>query len=266
MEHIVMVSVITLLVMAASVLVMLLVRKNIGYTELAKHNDVAGFIFAVIGVVYAVLLAFVVIVAWQMFRETEEKVHTEVRCMASVFRDIRLIDDPNRMEIQKEIINYTNIVIHEEWPLLGQGKSNRKALDSMHRIFNLVAAVTPDDAYEEIWYGEIVMKMNLFSDARNERILAAKDAIPGLLWNVLLLGALICIGISCLFGTSHTWAHIVMVASLSAIITLVLMTIIAFNQPYKGSISVKPDAFIEQLSHFENYMQTKNARPAGMSR
>ena len=32
-----------------------------------KHNEVAGFIFATVGVVYAVLLAFVVIVVWEQF-------------------------------------------------------------------------------------------------------------------------------------------------------------------------------------------------------
>jgi hypothetical protein len=32
-----------------------------------KHNDVAGFIYAVLGVVYAVLLALVVIAVWEEF-------------------------------------------------------------------------------------------------------------------------------------------------------------------------------------------------------
>ena len=60
---------VTGLVMAVSVLCLVIVRKVYGHSLMAKHNDVAGFIYAVIGVIYAVLLAFVVIVEWEMFRD-----------------------------------------------------------------------------------------------------------------------------------------------------------------------------------------------------
>lgn len=33
-----------------------------------QHNDVAGFIYAVLGVVYAVLLGFVTLVVWEDFQ------------------------------------------------------------------------------------------------------------------------------------------------------------------------------------------------------
>ena len=40
-----------------------LVRRFIPFHRLKSHNDVAGFIFSTIGVIYAVLLAFMVIVS-----------------------------------------------------------------------------------------------------------------------------------------------------------------------------------------------------------
>jgi phosphotransferase system glucose/maltose/N-acetylglucosamine-specific IIC component len=42
-----------------------------------EHNDVAGFIIAVVGVIYAVLLAFVVIVSWEKFNSAESVVGEE---------------------------------------------------------------------------------------------------------------------------------------------------------------------------------------------
>jgi uncharacterized protein YacL len=41
------------------------------------HNDVAGFIFATLGVIYAVMLAFLVIVTWQDYDEAEKNATRE---------------------------------------------------------------------------------------------------------------------------------------------------------------------------------------------
>ena len=43
----------------------LLVRRLIGVDILERHNEVAGFIYAAIGVVYAVLLGLAAITVWE---------------------------------------------------------------------------------------------------------------------------------------------------------------------------------------------------------
>ena len=39
-------------------------RRVVGVEVLERHNEVAGFIYAVLGVVYAVLLGFAAITVW----------------------------------------------------------------------------------------------------------------------------------------------------------------------------------------------------------
>ena len=142
---------VTGLVMAVSVLCFLIVRKFYGHSFMARHNDVAGFIYAVIGVIYAVLLAFVVIVEWEIFRDADARVQEEVQCMASVFRDVRVFDEPQKSLIVKEIINYTNIVINEEWALMAEEKTSEKAVTSIKRIFILVTEIKPANEHQKIW-------------------------------------------------------------------------------------------------------------------
>ena len=50
-----------------------------------EHNDVAGFIYAVVGVVYAVLLALVVIAAWEEHEVAKATVGAEANELAEVF-------------------------------------------------------------------------------------------------------------------------------------------------------------------------------------
>ena len=48
------------------------------------QNDVAGFIYAVLGVAYAVLLAFVVIAVWQDYQTAQAEVESEAHELAGI--------------------------------------------------------------------------------------------------------------------------------------------------------------------------------------
>src|SRR5256885_14830637 len=63
----------TLLAMAGPVIV----RRYIDVKQLRTNNEVAGFKFATVGVLYAVLLAFAVVVVWEKFNQAESEVAKE---------------------------------------------------------------------------------------------------------------------------------------------------------------------------------------------
>jgi hypothetical protein len=48
-----------------SMLGLLLVRRYVALNRLTINNEIAGFKFATVGELYAVLLAFVIIVVWE---------------------------------------------------------------------------------------------------------------------------------------------------------------------------------------------------------
>lgn len=54
-----------------------------------------------------------------------------------------------------------------------------------------------------------------------------------------------------LFGLDSTVIHLLMVAFLALIIALVLFTVAALNFPFKGDITVGPDALEQVLERFE---------------
>src|SRR6476660_5128131 len=63
-----------------------LVRHYVTLDELSANNEVAGFKFAVVGVLYAVLLAFAIIVVWEKFSDAETDVSREAGAAATVYR------------------------------------------------------------------------------------------------------------------------------------------------------------------------------------
>ena len=63
-----------------------LVRRYVTLEKLEKNNEVAGFEFAAVGVLYAVLLAFAIIVVWERFSDAETTVATEAGAAANIYR------------------------------------------------------------------------------------------------------------------------------------------------------------------------------------
>jgi hypothetical protein len=76
-----------------------------------EHNDVAGFIFATIGVFYAVLLAFVVIVGWEALTSARNTTYTEADQLANVYWISRYLPSPQGAAIEGLTLKYAHTVI-----------------------------------------------------------------------------------------------------------------------------------------------------------
>ena len=69
----------------AAVVGLTVVQRLVPATIRKEHNDVAGFIYAVLGVIYAVLLALVVIAVWEDFGRARDTVEAEANALAEIF-------------------------------------------------------------------------------------------------------------------------------------------------------------------------------------
>jgi uncharacterized protein YacL len=76
-----------LISIAFSMAGLMLVRKIMPVHKTKLHNDIAGFIFATIGVIYAVLVAFMVVISWQNFDGTMSRLEMEANIYADLYRD-----------------------------------------------------------------------------------------------------------------------------------------------------------------------------------
>ena len=90
---------------ATAMAAQLLIRKSVGAEKLVKNNEIAGFKFATVGVIYAVLLAFAVIAVWDKFSEAQNSVADEAGATAALFR-YSDGPEPEALALQKAIVGY----------------------------------------------------------------------------------------------------------------------------------------------------------------
>jgi hypothetical protein len=243
----------------AAVIGLAVVQRLVPVETRKEHNDVAGFIYAVLGVIYAVLLALVVIATWEEFGRASVTVETEANALAEIAWLAYALPEPERHHLQELARSYAEEVVHKEWPLMEQGRtplmeSTRETPSGWVLIDDIRATIQgyePRTAAEQELYAEGLDQVQRLADARRMRLVAAEEGLPTVLWVVLVVGGMVVVGFAYLFGMENTWAHALMVVALAGVIALGLFTIAAMEHPFSGGARVGPEAFELVLERFE---------------
>jgi hypothetical protein len=233
----------------------LFVRRTVSADVLAHHNDVAGFIYAVVGVVYAVLLGFTAIIVWEQFRHAQERVEHEANALADLYRDSRVFPPEVRDAVELHVRDYARLVVETEWPALAEGESSSEAWDAYNELWRTYQEFEPQDDYQRLWYAESLQRLNTLADARRDRLLSVRPSVPTVMWGVLIAGGAIVIGFSFLFGTRNARAQAIMTASLALTIGVVLLSILALQEPFAGITRVDPEPFHQVDRILEQWSQ-----------
>ncbi|HEY1680657.1 MAG TPA: hypothetical protein VGF98_03345 [Candidatus Tumulicola sp.] len=213
------------------------------------HNDLAGFILAVIGVVYAVLLAFVTIGVWERYQQAEARSFDEGTKLSVIYRDADQF--PQSRELREAVRAYTESVINDEWPLMRHGGQSAKADALLERVDLIVRALPVDGPGRQDVHAEMLESVNSAQTDRDTRLSEDSTGIDPLLWIVLVSGAVITVGFTFLFGFRHSLMQQLMTGSLGLLIAMVMFLTVALNYPYRGNISVPPEAFHSAIKTFD---------------
>jgi uncharacterized protein (DUF983 family) len=216
--------------------------------KLKLHNDVAGFIFATVGVTYAVLLSFIVSVTWQDFDEARENAYREAHAIVSLYHDTRPLPTAFRSELKRNLVTYVDAIIEDEWLIMIKGEKSAAAEQAQDAIWRLYHGYLPKNETQKIFFAESVNKLNDACDLRKMRLLEAHAAIHPIIYFVLIVGGMITIAFSLFFGTKNFVPHIIMTSLLAAMIAIALSTIVILDFPFTGDISVSSDVFKQALA------------------
>jgi hypothetical protein len=224
-----------------------------------QHNDVAGFIYAALGVIYAVLIALVVIAVWEEFQAASETVEQEANALAEIAWLAHRVPEPEGPYIQALARSYAQEVVDNEWPLMEQGQAplmvqveeTPVGWSLIDDIRASLQDVDPHTKAEEQLYAEGLDQVQRLADARRMRLVAAEEGLPAVLWAVLIFGGVAAVSFTYLFGLENTWAHRLMVLTLAGVIGLVLFTIGAMEHPFSGGARISTEAFDLVLERLE---------------
>jgi hypothetical protein len=228
----------------------IIVRQRLSLEHLRTNNEVAGFKFATVGVIYAVLLGFAVIVVWEKFSEAENDVALEAGAASTIYRLANGIPGEPGSAIRAGITAYLHAAIAEDWPAMKSGKGSAVVTLALNDAYAALLRYEPDEKRGTAIFAEVLHQLDLVTQARRARIVVAAGIVPGIVWLVLFGGAFITIGFTFFFGSANLRAQTMMTGALSVLIFSALLVIIAIDHPFAGTVKVDTEPLATVLADF----------------
>lgn len=215
-------------------------RKFVGHENLASNNEIAGFKFAVVGVIYAVLLAFAVIVVWEKFSDAEYAVVEEAGASATLYR-LTAGPDADMAGMRQALTSYLTLVLSRDWPNMAEEHESPEVTRALDGLYAAALVVSKDDAKHPAIAGQIFTQLNLITQDRRTRLHLATGIVPDIIWGVLYGGAILTVAFTFFFGTRSWKAQLMMSAILTILVFSGLLVIVSIDHPFTGPTHVSAE-------------------------
>ena len=228
-----------------SILGLYIVRLLVPVERLKQNHEVAGFTFGVIGAFYGLLLAFVIVAAWERFDRADERVQGEAMGLASLYRLSKGFPQSLQHNLQQAIRDYTEHAIDVEWPNMS-ARSHDKTIDNpvgTLGLWALVASYNPSDQRQSLLVDKSYDQLQLLSEDRALRYMYGNEEFPSVVWLVIYAGLFITIGFSYFFGLDTFPSQALMCGIFSSLLGLTILAILELAHPYQGTVTVSDAPF-----------------------
>ena len=238
----------TVVAVAIAVGAALLVQRYIPVDGRQENNDVAGIAFAIIGVLYAILLTFVTISVWETSDSAKESTRNEARDIVNLNHYADTLPAPDRARLRALTDHYVQLVEQDEWPAMAKGRPvGGQGGATLDAIWSLVDGPPPADDGLAARQAEARGDLKDLTSARDARLAAIGAGLPRVMWFALLVGAALTLGNALMFGVRGSGQYITIIAMLAAMSALMLFAVYELEYPYQRGESVTVSVFDDVL-------------------
>jgi Protein of unknown function (DUF4239) len=205
-------------------------------------NEVIIFSAANFGLFYAVLLGLLTIATFQSTKDLVDTIGREASNLSTLYHSADGYPDPVRTQLKAELRDYTRYVIDKDWPahrrdLVLMGGEHR--LEAIRRT---LLSFEPTTKTREALQNEMLSYLGATTAAREQRLSAVTAAIPGVLWYIVIIGALLTVTFMWMLHMNLI-SQILLGGVTALFLGIMLFLVFAMDRPLRGAVSVTPDSF-----------------------
>jgi hypothetical protein len=229
---------------------MLWVRRSAPDGSYFHDGDRAAGVFGVLATGFAVLLGFVVFLAFTSYDTARAGAESEAGIVAQQVETAQLFPSPASQELTAELICYARSVAGVQWDRMEAGTIGEDLNPWAVRLFETLKTVDPTTPAEQAAFSKWLDERSAREAARSDRIHGAVGVIPAPLWLVLFFTSGVIFVFMLFFADSGERA-VVQALLMGTVITVVVSMLLLLqflDHPYhRGIGSLRPVAMERTL-------------------
>ena len=231
--------------MAFALVGLWLVRRHV-LPKMRLSYDDAYFAAAVVQsamLLYALIAALTAVGVWQKYSQVSDTVSAEATAITSLWRDLGGYPQPLRDATRDILRGYAEPIIRDAWPQQRRRQIPREGVDSMDRLQAQLFTFEPAAESQKILHAETLRSFNQLVQQRRQRLDAVRSGLPGVIWFVLLPGAMGCIFLCFFFQVENGQFQALLLLGLAGFLAMVLFVIIALDGPFVGDMGITANSY-----------------------
>jgi Protein of unknown function (DUF4239) len=207
------------------------------------HNDLIGWQLSVLGTTYAVIVGFMLYTVWIEFGAADLNADAEANSLVNVYRLSDGLPADQGVRLKTLARAYGDAVVDHEWGEMAANTMPPETREIARQMWEVLTATKGASPTEITAEDHALYELSALAGYRRIRLLQSASRLPTVLWFVLVIGAVVTIASTCMFGASNGSLHVIQVAAFALLISLVLVAIADINRPFQGSVHVSDYAF-----------------------
>jgi len=217
--------------------------------DFVQHNEVGGFIIAVVGTLYAVVLGFLTVVVWQQFADARQSVALESAAATDAWHMAVGLPAAIRVRVRKDIVSYAGAMIDREWQEMRHGRFDPDADMLVMDAIDATGTLVPTNQGESNAQVATLQQLSVLHDYRQRRIASNGSGVSWFEWLILFVGAMCVVCFCWLFGLRNESTHLLMTAVVAVIIVSMLVLLFELQYPFRSDIGIGPDVWRATVEH-----------------
>jgi hypothetical protein len=191
------------------------------------------------GVMFAVLLAFVFNEVWGEYNTAASAVDEECGAMNGVVILSTALPSEDRQRMTTLLRSYTDAVIAKEFPSMASRESSQDAAVAFEALW-LGATALPQGATVR---DRILTLLGNARANRDMRLFQMGRGLPGLIWVLLLSFVVALAGFVLFFGVEYIFSQMLFAGAFAASLAFILLIVMLLDFPFEGVLRLPPDCF-----------------------
>ncbi len=215
-----------------------------------EDSEFTGAMMQSVMVFYGLAVALIAVTVFQTYSETAKVVTGEATALNALYRDVSSYPEPISQELQKDLRDYTDQIIHYAWPLQQRGQIPSGGFEHITRFQAVLTKFEPATEGQKLLHGETLRAYNHLVQARRLRLDSVSTGLPKVMWGVILGGAFIGLSGAFFFKVEDARLHMIEVLLLAIFIGMVIFMILSLDRPFRGNLGITSDPY--QLVYDQN--------------
>lgn len=249
---------IVIAVTAVAIAAMLLVRRSAPDGSYFHDGDRAAGVFGVLATGFAVLLGFVVFLAFASYDAARAGAEEEALVVAQQVETAQFFPAPVAEQLSGELVCYARSVAGVQWERMEAGTLGAEVNPWSAELFRTLRTVQPRTATEQSAFDAWLAQRAARESARNDRIHGAEGVIPAPLWVVLFFTSGLIFLYMLFFADSGERAVVqgLLMGTVVSVITALLVLLSLLNDPFHGGVGgLRPVAMERTLQVIDQELE-----------